>query len=349
MKYSPLRYTVIIPTLNQSAKLKQCLFHLSRLYFNPDLFEVLVVDNGSTDDTKEISLSFKNKIKNLRYLFCGSPGLMAARHMGCDVAKGDILCYIDDDSFVDQFWLTGIEDAFQDDSVVLVGGPCIPEYEKEPPYWVEHFWEDTSYGKINSYLSLLDYGDKKLNMTQVRVYGCNYSIRKKVLLEYGGTHPDYLPEKYRQFQGDGESAVSLKIQGSKYRAIYHPKVKIRHLISESRLTVEYFCWRGYFNGIHCSYAAIRRQYGVDNANGEKKVSIWRKIYRRIKRTITAKLDWRHHKNVDEPKEIRQISEKIQKSYEAGFRYHQEEVKKDPKLLEWVLRENYLGENGRLPR
>ena len=37
-----------------------------------------------------------------------------------------------------------------------------------------------------------------------------------------------------------------------------------------------------------------------------------------------------------------------KSYEAGYRYHKEEVKKDPKLLEWVLRENYLGENGKLP-
>ena len=49
-----IKYSIIIPTLNHSSKLKQCLFYLSELAFEPDLFEVLVIDNGSTDDTKEI-------------------------------------------------------------------------------------------------------------------------------------------------------------------------------------------------------------------------------------------------------------------------------------------------------
>ena len=80
-------YSVIIPTLNQSAKLKQCPVHLLELSFDPDLFEVLVIDNGSTDDTKEISLLFQRKINKLQYIFCKSPGLMAARHMGCDDAR----------------------------------------------------------------------------------------------------------------------------------------------------------------------------------------------------------------------------------------------------------------------
>ena len=129
----PAIYSVIIPTLNQSAKLKQCLFHLSELSFDPDLFEVLVIDNGSTDDTKEISLSFHDKIKNLRYLFCESPGLMAARHMGCNMANGEILCYLDDDSLVTKNWLKGISESFADEDVAMVGGPCIPEYEVDPP------------------------------------------------------------------------------------------------------------------------------------------------------------------------------------------------------------------------
>lgn len=105
-----IKYSIINPTLNQSAKLKQCLFYLSELSFDPELFEVLVVDNGSTDDTKDVSLSFEDKIKNLRYLFCKSPGLMAARHMGCDEARGEILCYIDE---VTKNWLKGIYMAMQ--------------------------------------------------------------------------------------------------------------------------------------------------------------------------------------------------------------------------------------------
>ena len=342
-----ITYSTIIPTLNQSAKLKQCLFHLSALSFDPDLFEVLVVDNGSTDDTKEISLSFQNKIKKLQYLFCKSPGLMAARHMGCDMAKGEILCYLDDDSLVTKDWLKGISESFADEDVGLVGGPCIPEYEVEPPYWVEYFWDETEHGKTNTVLSLVDFGNQKLFITPNFVYGCNYSIRKKIFLGLGGTNPDYFPEKYRQFQGDGESGLAAKISRSGYKTVYDPLVKIQHLIPQSRLTVEYFCWRRYFNGIHGSYSAIRRQHGVENEN-KKKMSIGRRIYRRVKRVITARLNQKRHKNADEPEEVRQIRERMRESYEAGYRYHQEEVKKDAKLLEWVLRENYLGENGKLP-
>ena len=342
-------YSIIIPTLNQSSKLKQCLFHLSELSFNRDLFEVLIVDNGSTDDTRDISLSFQDKIKNLRYHFCESPGLMAARHMGCDMAKGEILCYLDDDSLVTKDWLKGISDSFADEDVAMVGGPCIPEYEVEPPYWVEYFWSETEHGKINTVLSLVDFGNQKLFIPPGFVYGCNYSIRKKIFLGFGGTNPDYLPEKYRQFQGDGESGLAARIGRSGYKAVYDPRAKIHHLIPKSRLTVEYFCWRRYFNGIHASYGTLRKQHDAGNANDKKKVSIGRKIYRRIKRMIAAKLDWRHNKNADEPEEVRQIRGKMRESYEAGYRYHQEEVKKDPKLLEWVLRENYLGENGKLPK
>ena len=58
-----IKYSVIIPTLNQSAKVKKCLFSISELSFDPDLFEVRVINNGSTDETKEISLLFQGNIK----------------------------------------------------------------------------------------------------------------------------------------------------------------------------------------------------------------------------------------------------------------------------------------------
>ena len=51
---------------------------------------------------------------------------------------------------------------------------------------------------------------------------------------------------------------------------------------------------------------------------------------------------------DEPRNVRRIKTKVEKSYKEGFAYHQNEIKRDPRLLEWVLRENYLGENGKLP-
>jgi len=344
-------YSVIIPTLNHSSKLNQCLFYLSELSFKPDLFEVLVIDNGSTDDTKEVSLSYNDKIRNLRYIFCRSPGLMAARHMGCDKAKGKILCYLDDDSLVDKSWLQGISDAFCDEEVAIAGGPCIPEYEVMPPNWVEYFWSLTEYGKVNGFLSLIDFGDKMLNINPIYIFGCNYSIRKKILLDYGGTNPDYMPEKYSQFLGDGESGLSMKIADSKYKTIYDPRIKIRHLIPASRLTVEYFCWRRYYNGVHTSYIAIRREHGFNSEDRNEpkfvtqELAIPSKVSQLVKRKLKAIKRFIFQA---EPGEVRRIRKEIRKSFEKGFRFHQEAVKKDPKLLEWVLRKNYLGENGKLP-
>jgi len=315
------------------------------------LFEVLVIDNGSTDNTKDVSLSFRKNIQNLCYYFCIDPGLMAARHMGCDRAKGELICYLDDDSVVDKHWLLGISKCFSDKNVVIAGGPCIAKYESDPPYWIEYFWEKTEYGKVNTFLSLIDFGNRELFIHPAYVYGCNFSIRKKIFYELGGTHPDYFPDKYKHFQGDGESGLSEKIYALGYKTLYHPQVKIHHLIPESRLTIDYFCWRSYFNGIHSSYIAIRKEHGVDKqirsnviAN-KKELHLFLKGIRYMKRRL---IKVKGILTPPEPRRVKINREKIKNSNQDGFRFHQEAVKKDPKLLEWVLQKNYLGEHGKLP-
>lgn len=346
-----IKYSVIIPTLNQSSKLKKCLSQLAKLNFKSDLSEVLVVDNGSTDDTKEVAFSFKDKIQNLNYYFCADPGLMAARHMGCEEAQGDILCYIDDDSFVTKYWLKGISDSFSDKNVVLVGGPCIPEYEIAPPEWLEYFWNKTEFGKVNGFLSLVDFGSQERKISPMYVFGCNFFIRKDIFLEIGGSHPDFFPEKYRKYQGYGESAVAVKLINLGYKAHYNPDVKIKHLVPALRLTVEYFCWRAYYQGIGGSFRKIRKEHGLDGWNKDPKIMKIKDQFLSYKVIQIIKRKLGNVKNTIfyvEPKEIREIREKIRKSWGEGFAFHQRETKNDPKLLEWVLRENYLGENGKLP-
>jgi len=325
-----IQHSIVIPTLNQANKLKYCLQNLSKLNFDNKKYEVIVIDNGSTDSTKAVTENFIRQIKNLWYHFCAEPGLMAARHMGAENAKGHMLTFIDDDSMVDRGWLNGISDAFEDERVALVGGPCLPEYECAPPDWLEYFWTPTQFGRVNTFLSLVDFGTRKIEMSPAYVYGCNYSIRKDVFFEFGGTNPDYLPEPFKLYQGDGESGLNSKLGRSKYKTVYHPKAKIRHLIPASRLTVEYFCRRRYFNGIHSSYTQIRRQNSIDAKPSTP--GILKRVYRRLRKAINLK----------------HISNKKNPSYTAGFRAHQEAVKNDPKLLEWILRVNYMGRNSILP-
>lgn len=348
-----IKYSVIIPTLNQSAKLKQCLFHLSELSFDTDLFEVLVIDNGSTDETKQVVDTFKNEISNLHYFFSVSPGLHTGRNLGFEKARGEILCYIDDDSFVTEGWLKGIHRAFEDPNVVLVGGPCLPKYEGDPPEWLEYFWSDCEFGKTLGHLSLLAFGDKITPIPPGYVFGCNFNIRKDVLLELKGFPPDYFPHELRKYSGRGESAVARKISNSNLLAIYSPEAKIFHMVPNNRLTEEYFYNRAYIAGINASYEKLRDQYYNLNNNKEnrqtERLGFFVQFAKRIVRFILKLL--RQLEQIMFPKEphkVRKIRRVIKKGWKDGFAFHQNEVNKDPKLLEWVLRENYLGKNGELP-
>jgi len=353
--------TIIIPTLNQSAKLKLCLAHLANLDFDPDAFEVLVIDNGSTDDTKCVTESYAGMIRNLRYHYCAEHGLMAARHMGCDEAKGDILCYLDDDSLVTKEWLQGLAESFSRDDVVIAGGPCIPKYEAPPPDWVDYFWYETGYGKTNGFLSLVDFGNEFKMIPPVYIYGCNFSIRKSVFLENGGTLPDYYHRGMYQYIGGGETSLSFKLQRKGFLAAYNPKARIDHLIPSSRLTLDYFCWRRYYNGIGSSYHDVRWKHGLDGYQAPAPISLIlshvivrtiRRLPGRVKLYIMRLIrpaGFLSSTAPTVPPEVVVMKRKIEESFHAGYAFHQESLKKDPKLLEWVLRLDYLGKNGKLPK
>jgi len=347
-----ITYSIIIPTRNQSRKLRYCLDHISRLNFDPHLFEVLVIDNGSTDDTEKVAVSFRETISNMQYHHCRSPGLMAARHMGFDNATGDILCYLDDDSLVAETWLEGISDSFRDDDIIIAGGPCIPRYEVAPPRWIAYFWDDVEYGQTNGFLSLLDLGNEIRLIDPIYIYGCNFSIRKNTFLEYGGTCPDYYPKNYQQFQGMGESALTIRLRHAGIKALYNPKTKIEHLIPPDRLSTEYFVWRMFYSGIHDSYWKIRNEHCVEDSCIHKKPPLLkyaRNVSFRIFCEATCVLRGGDSRVVSAyHRHISKRGRDIKKSYKKGFSYHQLEAKNDALLLEWILRDNYLGNNGDLP-
>ena len=350
----PLRYAVIVPTLNQSRKLRQCLDHLSKLDFSPDSFEVLVIDNGSTDDTKHVVDSFKDKISCLRYFFSDIPGLHTGRNLGLEKARGEILCYIDDDSLVTKGWLRGIHISFSNKDVVLVGGPCLPEYEIDPPVWLSQFWSDTNVGRCLGSLSLLDFGEQVKSISPYCVFGCNFNIQKDILLRLGGFHPDAMPTELLRFRGDGETAVSRKLIDMGRNALYCPDARIYHLVPASRMTKEYFCHRAYIVGISHSFTQIRREHGLDTELAKSRednrsqinIGSINRFLRRVSNSIRHRVGY-YRKQLF-PTEYERTKTAVQKSYEDGFAYHQSEVKKDPQLLEWVLREDYLGKNGELP-
>jgi len=265
------------------------------------------------------------------------------------MAKADILVYADDDIEAFPTWIDGIEEAFQDENVVLVGGKNLPKFEVEPPGWIKKMWEaDKNGNRILGYLSILDLGDAMKIINPNHVFGCNFSIRKATLLDAGGFHPDAMPQELIKYRGDGESHVSRYVKEMGYKALYHPKASVYHLVPHTRLTEEYFCSRAYSQGISDSYTQLRDQHlGSNNTNQTHRFGYQ---YRRLKKMIMPELckaairKIQRHVFPSNMSPHQKIRDHIAVACRQGWEYHQRAVEKDSTLLLYILRTDYISED-----
>jgi glycosyltransferase involved in cell wall biosynthesis len=114
--------SVIVPTRNRVDTLCLVLDSLCRQTLSQSEFKVIVIDNGSIDDTCEMVRRFQQRIAHLYYYYDASPGLHVGRHRGFQEAQADILVYADDDIEAFPSWLQTIRESFEDGEVALVGG-----------------------------------------------------------------------------------------------------------------------------------------------------------------------------------------------------------------------------------
>ena len=135
------KLSIIIPTFNRCATLARTLESLIEVNKEEGNFEVLIVDNGSSDGTSAMVEGFRSNLSRQQWRFLSEPmpGLLSARHRGALESAGDICIFIDDDVRLDPEWLNAFQDAFKDPSVVLVGGPSRPLFEVKPAPWLKAF------------------------------------------------------------------------------------------------------------------------------------------------------------------------------------------------------------------
>lgn len=319
--------SVIIPTRNRPQWLISTLKSLLLQDISSKLYEILIIDNGSTDDTKNLvqAIISKNSQHNIKYYFEPEPGSLSARHCGALNAKGEILIFTDDDIEANKGWLGSIIRAFEDKNIHLIGGPSMPVFEVEPPEWISQYWIKKNEGFLCGPLSIQFFGDRKKEIDPTRVWSLNWSIRKKTFFKEGGFHPCVIPKHLQHFQGDGETGLSLKLKAKGHRAVYLPEAKITHHIPKERLTALYFEGRFYYQGVCDSYTQIRKNGGIKNVS--------------LPEYNPIEISSLHLSAYEQYKQI--IYQRIQNSYVDGFRFHQEAVLKNDIMLEWVLRDNYL--------
>jgi glycosyltransferase involved in cell wall biosynthesis len=165
--------SVVICTRNRAASLSRTLASLvEAAELVNDLWELIVVDNGSTDDTLAIVEAFSDKLP-IRWVFEPEAGLSRARNAGVRVSKGDFVLWTDDDVLVDRNWLRAWFDAFHDHpGDVIFGGRSEPVYE-EP----KQEWFIANQNRLRSLLAIRDEPEWDVITLQRVPYGLNYAIR----------------------------------------------------------------------------------------------------------------------------------------------------------------------------
>jgi glucosyl-dolichyl phosphate glucuronosyltransferase len=335
--------SVIIPTRNHAQFVSDLLDTLAVQAAVHFRWEVMVIDNGSTDQTAQIT---KEKISTLpieiRYIYEPRPGLHNGRHRGALEARGRYLAYLDDDVLLTPTWIQGSEKlaSGQADAVV---GRILPKWETRPPAWL------TTLTRVPGYLSLLDMGQRGIYIDPRYVYGDNFFIPAKVVLDLKGFHPDSMPIDLLRYRGDGEYALMMKFKKAGLKAWYEPIATVYHRVPRERMRLDYLCKRAYAQGISDSFTEIRaREFGPEclTEYDTEQPDLTRKTFRyfvgrlREKRLLQLFSILETHMMAFVPLSQANINKRLRQAYSAGYRYHQNEVRKDPKLLKWVLQEDY---------
>ncbi len=232
--------SVIVCCYNSAKRLPETIEHLAKQRM-PDncAWEVIIVDNASTDNTKEVA-----RQEWLKYSSTASfnvvreekPGLSAARHKGYETAKYEYLLYCDDDNWLKENYVKLAYEIMEErPEVAILGGCSIGAFESEPPLWFNNYALSYAVGKPYEYSGDVTFEAKK-------IWGAGSVIRKSALsyLHQNGFKQllsDRIGNKIIS-GGDHELCIAFRLAG--YRLYYDDRLSLVHFMTSSRLQWDWY-------------------------------------------------------------------------------------------------------------
>ena len=238
--------TTVIATYNRAPLLAECLQHLARQHFMPG-DEVVVVDNGSTDDTPRVIADAQDLFAiSLRHLVERAPGKSHAIGTALQIAAGDVIAFTDDDVDVDASWMDAIRSVMADPGIALAGGPVTPRWETSPPRWLRAAAD--AYGRLAAPLGLLNYGSESFPLGPRTVLGANLAVRAEVLRTLGG-YASHLGKLRGTLLSGEDHELCMRVQSAGFRAVYWPELRVTHWVPAARMRARYSLSWFYWSGI----------------------------------------------------------------------------------------------------
>ncbi|MEQ9440555.1 MAG: glycosyltransferase [Cyclobacteriaceae bacterium] len=241
MSLSPT-LSIVVCTYNRAVYIGKTLEHLIQQTIDNTDYEVVIVNNKSTDQTAEICQGFirRNPEAPIQYVLETNQGHSYSRNRGIQESKGEIVAFIDDDAFVHPDFGANIISYFRKHPAVqAIGGKILPVYEGKSPAWMSHF--------LLPLVSALDMGNQARPFTGRKFpVGANIAFRKSVFDRYGLFNVA-LGRIGNGLMGGDEKELIYRLKTNNEPVFYVPDVVVDHIIPEKRLQIPYI--RGLAKGV----------------------------------------------------------------------------------------------------
>jgi len=251
----PTDISVIVPTYNRASSLRITLESFGRLSVPSDLkWELLVVDNNSTDGTPEvIEVAAKSASFPVHYVWEKRQGRSAALNAGIAVAKGDIIAFTDDDVILQPDWLSSLKTTFDRFDCAAVAGRVVPSWSRPKPAWLQ---VEGQFAVVN-----FDLGEE-IREVRTPPLGANSAFRREIFAKYGRFRLDLGVCGSKHTVTCDDTEFGNRLIEAREKIVYNPRAVIYHPVDPERTTKKYFLSWYYYNGVSLTRTAGLPSHGT---------------------------------------------------------------------------------------
>lgn len=230
--------SVIVCTYNRSDMIVECLQSLANQDLPGYLFEVIVVDNASSDQTVSVVQTFMagQSVRSIRLLHEPTVGLSHARNLGVAHAQANFVAFIDDDARVPGHWLRTAREIILRENPDIFGGPAWPAFPKGRPAWFKD-----EYGVRG------DMGASGVLKPGGFLIGTNIFFRRSLILGYGGFNPA-LGMTGNQISYHEETHLLNRARAEGKKIWYSGELAVKDCIPDYKLSLAFLIYSKYKAG-----------------------------------------------------------------------------------------------------